>query len=57
MLVIDEWLVLSGLEQLANASFKRDCPIVRFRRVAPPSVGMQVVYDIAATENKDAFFS
>ena len=40
MLVVDERFVLSGEEHLADSSFKRDCPIVRLRCVASPSIGM-----------------
>jgi len=56
MLVIHERLVLSGEEHLADSSFKRDRPIVRLRRVASPSIGMQVVHDVAAAKDENAFF-
>src|SRR5215469_11132369 len=57
MLVIDKQLVLSSEEQLADPSFKRDRPVVRLRRVPSPGIGMQVVHDVSASQNENAFFS
>src|SRR5690242_9595081 len=57
MLIIHEGLVLSGEKQLADSSFKRDRPIVRLRCMLSPSIGVQVVHDVAAAEHENTFFS
>ena len=56
VLVIHERLVLVREKQLAHSCFKRDRPIVGLRRVPSPGIGMQVVHDIAASQNENAFF-
>jgi hypothetical protein len=45
MLVIDERLVLSGEEELADSTFERDRPIVQLRCVSSPSISMQIMDD------------
>ena len=55
-LVIHERLVLSREEQLAHSCFKGDRPIERLRRVPSPSIGMQIVHDIATSQNENPLF-
>jgi len=57
VLVIDERLVLSGEEELADLTFERDRPIVRLRCVPSPSISMRIMDDVAAPQNENAFVS
>ena len=57
MIVIHERLVLSREEQLAHSCFKRDRPIERLRCVPSPSIGVQIVHDIATAQNENPFFA
>ena len=50
MLVIHERLVLSHEEQLAHSCFKGDRPIERLRCVPSPSIGVQIVHNIATAK-------
>jgi hypothetical protein len=41
----------------ADSVLKRNRPVIRLWGMPSPCVGMQVVHDIAATKNENAFFS
>jgi hypothetical protein len=57
ILVIDQRGVILGEEQFADSVLKRICPAIRLWGMPSPCIGMQVVHDIAATKNENAFFS
>jgi hypothetical protein len=57
ILVIDQRGVILGEEQFADSVLKRNCPVIRLWGMPSPCIGMQVVHDIAATKNENAFFS
>ena len=57
MLIVHERLVVASQQQITDARLKRNRPIVRLGSVAPPSIGMQIVDDVAAAENENALFA
>jgi hypothetical protein len=54
-LVGDQRAVVSCKQKLAGLAFESHGPLEGFRRLPPPGVGMQVVHEIAASDDQNPF--
>jgi hypothetical protein len=56
-LVADEWAVVAALQEAADFLFEANGPVEGIDGVLSPSVGVEVVHQVAAADDENAFLA
>src|SRR5690242_21005400 len=54
-LVLHEWLNVACEHHLLRLALEANRPIVRIARMPTPGVGVEIVHEVAASDDQDAF--